>query len=490
MSRSLLETDAYKLAMAEAGFPLRRETFVYMHRTGGPFVVPFDVAAALKTLLPGADADDQAYLDRHGYRLGDATRAALSAGVESLEIAAAPAGSWLLPGEPIATLTGPSALVSWLEPLVLQWSYRIQVATLACSDPTRLAAAVTEVPCEEDAALVADAVRAVSGRVPAMRVDANGYRARVHDAARALVAATADASRVFEVGLRAATSRSAHLLALGAMAEAGVVRTSHVFGARALGLIAVGTMGHEHVQRFGNDDAAFRAMRDRRAGRVSYLVDTFDAMGLGLPAAYRLIASEPARDDAVRFDSGDKIATLEAAVHRARALGITPTLVFEDGLDAEETRALEAARARLDWPADRVLYGFGSALVAAPRGPSLGRDAVGAVYKLCETDRVATMKLVGPEPSGKRSLPGRPVVFRRVAGDGPLGLVGQAGEPPPPGMVQLTGADAGTTERARSVARAARPDTRAVPSVATQALIDALVAQRVMMMSHRAEVTS
>ena len=84
MSRSLLETDAYKLAMAEAGFPLRRETFVYMHRTGGPFVVPFDVAAALKTLLPGADADDQAYLDRHGYRLGDATRAALSAGVESL----------------------------------------------------------------------------------------------------------------------------------------------------------------------------------------------------------------------------------------------------------------------------------------------------------------------------------------------------------------------------------------------------------------------
>ena len=35
MSTSLIHTDGYKFSMAEAGWPLRRETFYYCHRRGG-----------------------------------------------------------------------------------------------------------------------------------------------------------------------------------------------------------------------------------------------------------------------------------------------------------------------------------------------------------------------------------------------------------------------------------------------------------------------
>ena len=50
-------------------------------------------------------------------------------------------------------------------------------------------------------------------------------------------------------------------------------------------MIPVGTMGHEHVQRWGADAPAFMAMRDMRCGSPSYLLDTFDTMGSGIAAA-------------------------------------------------------------------------------------------------------------------------------------------------------------------------------------------------------------
>ncbi|MFO0673870.1 MAG: hypothetical protein U0235_30325 [Polyangiaceae bacterium] len=351
-------------------------------------------------------------------------------------------------------------------------------------DPTAPAAAVAEVPCEEDAALVADAVRAVSGRVLAMRGRERLPGAAL-DAARALVAATGDASRVRgSPGRRdKAAPAGGGLLAapFGAMAEVGVV-VELFEPARPTCSSACWL---EHAQRRNT------TLRSRMRSRIAAIPRRYLRDGRLLHAGIGGSRASRRATDSVRASTPGTRSRPSRLQSTAHARSIIPTLVFEDGLDAEQDAA-EAARARFDWPqgGPRPLRLSGARSCRAPRGCSLVRDAVGAVYKLCETDRVATMKLVGPETSGKRSLPGRPVVFRRVAGDGPLGLVGQAGEPPPPGMVQLTGADAGTTERARSVARAARPDTRAVPSVATQALIDALVAQRVMMMSHRAEVTS
>ena len=135
----LLATDGYKLSMAEAGWPLRDETFYFTFRRGGAQVVPFDVDRMVRSLLPSAvTEDDYTYLAENEYGMGMAFKAAMRRQDASAFIAA-PKGTWVLPREPILTVSGASALVSWLEPLVLQAHYRIQLATLAkrARDPAK-----------------------------------------------------------------------------------------------------------------------------------------------------------------------------------------------------------------------------------------------------------------------------------------------------------------------------------------------------------------
>ena len=77
---SLLHTDAYKFSMAEAGWPLRKETFTFTCRRGGPHYLPFDVEEVVQSLLPKLDGldVDLRYLDSVGYAMGGGFRAALA----------------------------------------------------------------------------------------------------------------------------------------------------------------------------------------------------------------------------------------------------------------------------------------------------------------------------------------------------------------------------------------------------------------------------
>jgi nicotinate phosphoribosyltransferase len=168
--------------------------------------------------------------------------------------------------EPVFTITGPSSLVSWLEPLLLMLHYRIQVASRAEE--------VRVVTCERQREIVRETLDAVGVAAPAVEVDSEGYYRRVHAAAKALVEVVRNPDRLFEVGIRSASCLEQHEIALQACKDAGIRRTSNALLARKLGMIPVGTIEHEHVQRFGSDEVAFRAMRDRRPGRSSYLLGT------------------------------------------------------------------------------------------------------------------------------------------------------------------------------------------------------------------------
>ncbi len=476
MAQPLLVTDGYKFSMAEAGWPLRRETFYGSHRKGGLQVLPFDVEAELQKLLPAPQPSDWAYLAANEYEVGAAGKAAFGA---PLVVRALPRFSVFHDREPFFTVTGPSMLVSWLEPLVLMWSYRIQVATVALLRPDELAAAVQTVTCEAQRQLVLETLDAVGVKAPPITVDSDGYVARVRARVQALVEVLGTPARLFEVGLRAATCVEQHLLALEGAKLAGLTRTSHVYGAQQLGLVPVGTMGHEHVQRYGSDEAAFRAMVERRHQRSSFLLDTFDTIGSGIPTAYRIIQERGEAGDSIRYDSGDKVAQYRFAVAEARRLGIAPVQILEDGFDLPQTVQFEALREELGWPAEKQVYGYGGSLVAQPSGSPLTRDRVAAVYKLTQTGAVPTMKFGNESGLGKQSVPGRPVLFRRRAGaSGPFGVVGQEGERPPEGYELLTGAPAlpqPPLAEARAVAAA---DLRLGHSPATQALIDELSAWR------------
>ena len=76
--------------MAEAGWPLRTETFYYSHRKGGPQVLPVDVPAFLRSLLPRPADDDYRYLAEHTYEMGSGFKAAIVQ-TDALKIRALPA---------------------------------------------------------------------------------------------------------------------------------------------------------------------------------------------------------------------------------------------------------------------------------------------------------------------------------------------------------------------------------------------------------------
>lgn len=467
---SMLATDGYKFSMAEAGWPLRRETFYYSHRKGGAQLLPFDVAAELKALLPVATSADYGYLVEAEYEMGSGFKAAIAQ--HDVVIRALPQGAVFYDREPLFSVTGASALVSWLEPLLLQWSYRIQVATVAQFNPEALAAAVQVVTCEQQKQLVLQTLDAIGVKAPPIAVDSGAYVQRVRARVEELAQIVGDPARLFEVGLRAASCLQQHLLALEGCKQAGLTRTSSAVGARELGMITVGTMGHEHVQRYGSDEAAFRAMSERRPQRSSYLLDTFDTINSGLPAALALIAERKGRGDSIRYDSGDKEAQYAVACQRARELGITPVQILEDGFDAVQTRRFEALRLKEGVEPSHQVYGYGGYLVAGTSGTVLTRDRVSAVYKLTQTGARPTMKFANETGAGKQSVPGRPVLFRRElpGGTGPVGIVGQEGEQPPSGYFLLTGHAEGRAPD--PLAQAAGASGLAF-SAATKALMDA-----------------
>lgn len=473
MATSLLATDGYKFSMAEAGWPLRRETFYYTHRKGGLQVVPLDIAAFVLSLIPEAKPEDYDFLSRNEYEMGIGFKSAIQR-KDKLVVHALPRGALFYPKEPVLSLTGPSAMVSWLEPLLIQLNFRIQVATQALMDREELAKALASVTCEEQKQIALETLDAVGVKPVPIRVDSEGYYQRVFAQVRELVDVVEDPSRIFEVGLRAATCLQQHELALRACKAAGVTRTSNVEGARSLGMLPVGTMGHEHIQRYGSDEAAFRAMRERRPQRSSYLLDTYDTLAFGLPAAYRLIREEPGRGDSIRFDSGNKKLQYLYAVTQARDLGIRPVNILEDGLDAQATREFEELRRQVGWEPSAQFYGYGGHIVARPMECLFTRDRVAAVYKLSLTGQTPTMKFGNEKAEGKQSIPGSPVVFRRRHGSGPIGLIAQEGEPPPEGYFQLTDS---ATEGAPSLvaAQSSDPkDVRVAYTPATQALADGL----------------
>ncbi len=481
-SSSVLATDAYKFSMAQAGFPLRRETFYFSFRFGGLHYVPFDLAQRVRAMTEALapTAADLAFARAQGYGFTDAMEQALAEGA-SLEIEAVPAGSWVYEREPILTVTGPSFLVSWLEPTLLWLNHPIQLAT-ALKGARDVEPAILRATCAEHQTLIEGVAELVGagGKVEVVRED-EAYRQGVRERARSLVqAAGGDAGRIFEVGMRSAVCMEQHRIALQACREEGITRTSNMALARELGMAPVGTMGHEHVQRWGADLPAFRAMRDMRVSSPSYLLDTFDTMGAGIKAAVAVMR-EREHPCAIRYDSGNKFIQYLHASELLREAKLQPAHVLEDGLDDEATLHFERLREFTDWPAARQHYGFGGFIVANPMANPLSRDRVSAVYKLSETAGEPRMKFGNAAASGKRSVPGRPVVWRRLRGEGPLGIIGQAGEEVRDNYTLLSG-NPEALEQLRicnvldlSRARMIPPEQRTVElSAATRALVERL----------------
>lgn len=428
---TILKTDQYKFAMAEAGHPWQTETFYYSHRKNGPHFMPLDVREYVKNIFKNWKIDPQlarqTILKVSGLNLGDwfNRAASLEDPYSLLKIESVPKNSWFLDKAPAFKITGPSFLVSWLEPQILQLHYRIQIATLALRDPDKLQQ-LKEITCEQELDIIRETLDNLAD-LPNLSIQTDCYISAILDRATKLVDAVGEesASRIFEVGYRAASCLKQHEAALVACCKAGIQATSNTYAAQLLNLKSVGTMGHEHVQRCGSDRMAYRSMAERLSGPTFCLLDTFDSIKSGIPEAIKLMKDEPDRQHAMRFDSGD----IEKQFRVAAEAYPAGRFCLEDGWNLEKTQKFEKIRKELNLKPKQVLYGYGGYLVSPPWF-TLSRDRVAAVWKVAESNGSPVMKL---STAGKTSLPGNMNLWYHP--DNCNMMVTQEGEPPPRGWV-------------------------------------------------------
>jgi nicotinate phosphoribosyltransferase len=416
-TNSPLLTDAYKFAMAQAGAPLRQETFYLSFRHGEPMYVPFDLAEVVRLLRPRLpNAKERAFLATHGFSMTPAMEAALQG---DLDVWAAPRFAWVGKGEPILTVTGPSFLVSWLEPLLIALSFPLQVASQIENEVrNREPASTFDVTCKDEGDIVQLVQKCAGNSACTAKVVVRGIgdmKSLVGDLHAAL---GGDIHRAFEVGTRAMTCLQHHHHVLKALKVFGIEKTASLYLAYELYMIPVGTTGHEHQQRWLSDEAAFRAVRDCRPEPPSYLFDTYDAEHSGIPATQKVMGEDPGRRCSVRFDSGDQ----EAQLRQFMQGPYQPDLfIFMDGYDHDRTYEMERLCTKEGIPTEARIYGFGGYFMCAAEWQVYTRNRVAMVYKLTQTGATPVMKFAG----SKSSVPGRPVILRAAGGGS---LIAQAGE--------------------------------------------------------------
>ena len=393
-------------AWPRRGSPLRPETFNLVLRRGGPHFLPFNFAEVARRLLLdlawGHGEKEWNQRSTNPYQCTSAMLAALES--DQIEVWSPPAGSWVGDGEPILTVTAPSFKASWLEPLAIMFRFPIQVATaiqngvteFKCSHPTE----------EVIVRLVLEALK-VNGTYQVSTKHAAYLHAAGTNIQAIEKALGGEIHRAFEVGMRAASCLDLHQDVLLRARALGLTKTSNMIGAMRSGMTPVGTTGHEHQQRWMNDEAGFRAMRDMRPEPPSYLFDTYNAMERGIPAAIKVMREDPTRKCSVRFDSGDQDEQLKLFLEAERVHGIRPNYIFEDSYTAQKTLLNEAFCDSYGMPQASRFYGYGGFIVNPEWAVQFRRDDVSAVYKLSQTGTVPVMKTCGE----KSSLPGKPCIL-------------------------------------------------------------------------------
>lgn len=423
--QSCLATDTYKISMAMGGRPEETEVFYLSYRSGDPIRISVDLEQAVYDCIPyPVNIEKECeWLKSKGFPV-DPSVLYTATDISRLEILYhIPQGEIVCPREPILTLRGPQALISWIEPLLIgRISYQMQVAN-ACNtgDWNTFMSRISKVTCQTQKKLTLEAIEDllrdedIDYIEERIQVDEEGYYDVVRYYAQKLLDTGVDPSRIFEVGLRAASCMEQHLIALKALKDCGFTKTSNTYGAYVLDMIPVGTLGHEGIMRWGCDDRLAFEKHIAVLPTVTMLLDTNDTVKIGIPTAIDLMKKYPNRMDNVRPDSGDLAKQFEIYVQSLKNAGLpTHPWVFEDGLDDTSVMRYEKLREFLHYPADKVLYGLGGYFIERPEPTGFRRGNISMIYKLSWSEYGPCMKFgdeIEDGESGKRSIPGIPVLM-------------------------------------------------------------------------------
>jgi len=268
------------------------------------------------------------------------------------DVWAVPEGTPVFPGEPLVTVRGPVIQAQFIETIIL----------LAINHQSLIATKANRI------------VRAAQGR------------------------------GVMEFGTRRAHGGSGAVHGARAAYIGGCIGTACALAERDFKIPALGTMAHSWVQMFPSEYEAFKAYAKVYPENCILLVDTYNVIKSGIPAAIRVFKEMKPKKMGIRIDSGD----VTYLTKRARAMldqaGLQEcTIVVSNSLDEYIIRDVIGQGACID------TFGVGERLITSKSEPVFG-----GVYKLAalEKDGVLIPKMKISENIEKITNPGFKTVYR------------------------------------------------------------------------------
>ena len=211
---------------------------------------------------------------------------------------------------------------------------------------------------------------------------------------------------LMEFGTRRAQEMDAAIWGTRAAVIGGANGTSNVRAGKLFDIPVLGTHAHALVQVYGNDYEAFKAYAGTHHNCV-FLVDTYDTLRLGVPAAIRVARElgDKIKFLGVRIDSGDLAYISKKVRQQLDEAGFPDAKIYaSNDLDENTILNLKMQKAKID------VWGVGTKLITAYDQPALG-----AVYKIVAIEDGTgelrnTIKL--SNNAEKVSTPGKKQVWR------------------------------------------------------------------------------
>jgi nicotinate phosphoribosyltransferase len=219
---------------------------------------------------------------------------------------------------------------------------------------------------------------------------------------------------VMEFGSRRAQGADGALYGARAAYIGGCAGTACTLAERDFAVPALGTMAHSWIQMFPGELEAFRAYAAVYPDNCTFLVDTYNVLGSGVPNAIKVFREDVVpkgfRPKGIRIDSGDITYLSKQARKMLDEAGFPDCrIVASNSLDEYIIRDILVQGARVD------LFGVGERLITSRSEPVFG-----GVYKLVaiEEDGAIIPKIKLSENVSKIITPGFKQVWRLFDKDG------------------------------------------------------------------------
>ena len=209
---------------------------------------------------------------------------------------------------------------------------------------------------------------------------------------------------VMEFGTRRAHGIAAALHGARAAYIGGCSGTACAKAAEDYGFPTMGTMAHSWVQMFPNEYEAFKTYAEIYPDNCTLLVDTYNVLKSGVPAAIKVFKEMKPKNMAIRIDSGDITYLTQESRKLLDAAGLQDCkITISNSLDEYIIREVIMEGAQVD------AFGVGERLITAKSEPVFG-----GVYKLAglEVDGEIIPKIKISENVEKITNPGFKTLYR------------------------------------------------------------------------------